>query len=110
MARNGSPSISRRRRGSKRADGGVLRGSGQSPVVGAVVLDVVVLCRPPQTQRNAAQRSATTARLQRRRVAVSQRAAGGCRAAGPTGKRQNARSASPAGATGARDKEGRRLH
>ncbi len=70
--------LSRRRLGNKSADGGCFARFGTKvQVVGAVVLDVV-LCRPPQTQRNAAQRNAT-ARLQRRRVAVSQRAAGGCR-------------------------------
>ena len=92
MARKGRPSISRRRRGSKRADEGVLRGSGQSPVVGAVVLDVV-LCRPPQTQRNAAQRSAAQSN---RSVAASQSrsrsvAEGGWRLSGCRADREKAK-------------------
>ena len=68
--------LSRRRLGNKSADGGVLRGSGQkskSSGLSSSTSSCVVRLRRNATQRNA------TARLQRRRVAVSQRAAGGCR-------------------------------
>ena len=101
--------LSRRRLGNKSADGGVLRGSGQkskSSGLSSSTSSCVVRLRRNATQRSATQPlgcSVAESQCRRGRLAA-------VGAAGPTGKKQNARSASPAGATGARDKEGRRLH